>query len=69
MNKFLREFFESIDTPGGHLVVSLVVGLIGIGFLAKGFDMATTEPLLAFLTAAAILMRGGTPKPPDTPAQ
>jgi hypothetical protein len=50
-------FLNTLNTPGGHIFLCCLLGLIGVAVALRGHDMAAAS-LLGFLTAAAALMRG-----------
>jgi len=52
-----REFLDALDTPGGHILVCIFMGLIGVWVCLRGHEMAAA-PLLGFLGAATLAMRG-----------
>lgn len=53
----LRAFLDAIDTPGGHILMCIALGLTGVAVAVRGHEMAAAG-LLGFLQAAALAMRG-----------
>lgn len=53
----LKDFVDVIDTPGGHILICVLLGMVGVMVMLKGHEMAA-QALLAFFQVAAYAMRG-----------
>jgi hypothetical protein len=53
----IKDIFDAIDTPGGHIVTCLGIGCAGVGVAVAGYTEIAKE-LLIFLPIAAYAMRG-----------
>ena len=59
-----RELVDAVDTPGGHIIISIAIGTMGVAVAVVahwyGHDMvaAAVAPMTGFFQVAAYAMRG-----------
>ena len=59
-----RELVDAVDTPGGHIIISVAIGTMGVAIAVVahwyGHDMvaAAVAPMTGFFQVAAYAMRG-----------
>lgn len=62
--RVFKDFLDALDTPGGHILVAVILGIFGIGvtFVAEYYMFMETAKaaamLTGFLSIAAYAMRG-----------
>lgn len=54
-----KEFLDAIDTPGGHIMIGVCLGLLGVVVAMRGHT-EVAKGLLEFLLLVAYAMRGTT---------
>lgn len=52
-----KDFLDSLDCPGGHIVILVLLGLVGVTLTACGLPDAG-KPILEALPIAFYAMRG-----------
>lgn len=69
----IKDLVDIVDTPGGHIIICMIVGLLG-AVAAIGGYMEVGKELMAFLATMAYAMRGTVkangkdkPAPPSPP--
>lgn len=60
----VRELVDSVDTPGGHIIIAVAIGSVGVAIAVVahwyGHDMVAevVSPMIGFYSIAAYAMRG-----------